>query len=632
MFHDKIGGVRRHLPILVCLASLLACGDDPVAPPRPPTVLAFVGGTVVDDRGVARIDFGSVGVGNRARLPLVVENRTDRELPLDVASLAPPFAFVEPPAATLPPRGRQSLLLSFEPTEVGAAEARLALRTKGGALEARLVGQGVEASTTCDYLVHPAAVRLTVGELGAAWRFPLTLEVLEGPCVLEEVGVEGGLEAEVDATEGLVVLPGMRAPLELRIAAPHAGASGAVTLVMGGKKVTVPVEVEEEPRCAEEAAPVSLADNFRCPTGTEVRFSSRCDEPLEIASARLWPEDASDNFGLRTVHGQPNLLEISYVAQEAVGPESAWAIVDFTQGDRLVVPLEGEARLEEDRFVVPTRSLDLLLVIDKGSAMVAHASSLGPFVERLAGWLEETHQDVRIGVTTSGFVADEDCPAEEGELLPVDAPEPRYVSNDTPDPAGALRRALAIDHCAARHRTSAWMAAREALLHPRPPWLRTEARKVVVIFSAEEDTLSPILFATMVMDLGTLGVEQAFTVGPAEICGDTIGSWAPLAEVAASLSGRSFPICAPETWEAIVDEIEQSARGDYVFDLSREAHGTREADGVTLRADGAPIPSTGSLISPAWSVDVGKRLRLQWGLPPGTDLLLRYPAKGSVCL
>jgi hypothetical protein len=570
-----------------------------------------------------------VVVGRKARISLVVENRSNRPLRLEAGALTPPFSFVEAPATELPPMGRQSLLLDFEPTGEGGAQAKLSLRSDGGRLEALLSGRGVAEGRRCDFVLEPPIVYLTDVGMDIPWQAPLTLEVLEGPCTIDELHTTGDLGLEATGVEGLTILQGMKAAVQLTVASPHGGSAGTVTVRAGGVVREARVETRPEPSCVTSPEPPGvLHENFRCPAHGEIAFTSRCPEPVSITSVGIWPQVGTSNFSARAVG--TDRVEYTYVALEPVERERAWVVVDFDRGDRLLVPLEGEAKMVEDLFHAPDAPLDLLIVVDPGAGMEAHLPSLEAFSDELAAWLEGTLQDVRIGVTPAAVQGTEACPGQEGALVPLDGSRPRFVDRDTPDLARVLRENLLVDACPEAGRIAALLAAVQGLRDPAPAWLRPGARRGVIVLASQEDEASAAHYGPLMLSLRDEGVELV-VAGPEVTCSEQPAPWSALREATWDLHGLYLPICAQEKWKDAIDWLELRGQVDAIFPLSERADGAREADGVTLRAGGRLIPSTGSLLSPAWNVEQRRWLRMLWGLPPGTPLLLRYPAERSAC-
>ena|GEM_PF-1979779 len=621
--------------LAIILVVLAACQGADRSRPESPSPIRFAEGTALDAGGKAVLDFGTVAPGRQARRVVVVENVSDRPLDLVLEEPRPPFFVVDAPeriAAGSP----ASLVFRYAPEDEGEAEQAISLAAGDGRLGIRLAGRAERANTGCEVRVEPEALRLGAGTEGVAlpWTFPLAVEVAKGRCALEEVRGEGELEFALDDLPGKVLLAGNRYVAALHVGPAAAGASGTLVLDFGERELRVPVVIASGSRCVSlETEELAFVEGYRCERTMNIPLNVACEGPVELLAARLVPEGASRWF---SVAAGPQEIAVTYWADDLMETARALLVLDYDNGDRVHLALEGRVTVAEQRVTVPSIPIDVLVLVDKTPAAQALDVALDHVVSRIVRWLASTDLDARLAATTTLYDDQEGCEAEAGRLLPLDGSRPAVLSRDMPDFEEVLRANLAVERCAPPGTSRGLEAAIAALQPGEEGWTRVGAKRAVVAVVAEDDSSSPILRTSYLTRLRQVDVFRFFVVGPDPSCGDEWNFPLNYEWIAGELDGFHQPFCVPSPGESIPFELDAIGPAFHQFALDVQAdvlsEFADETDGILLLYDGDPVPSSGTPMLPGWTVaEQGKTLRLHRGYPPSAELVLRYPPQGSAC-
>lgn len=596
---------------------VLACGGEEEASPAPPPKQVFFGpGTAVDGEGAARIDFGEVAAGRQARATLVLENRSDRPLPLEVEAPEAPFSLVDAPEM-IPPRALASLVFRFAPTQAASRAQRLALGAGGQRLWLRLEGATAPVDESCSFTLSPEALRLTVGpeDPGLDWKIPFAIEVEEGRCKVEEARAEGDLAISFEGLEGMVFYEGTRTEVTLAVEAPAAGQEGAAALRIGGREAKLPLRVEAEPSCVSANPPeVRIEDGLHCQVTTALEFGGACGEAPRLVGSTLLGEGTGDLSIL--VEGETT--SIGYTAEEAHREARATAVFDFANGDRLYLPVTARVGLAETRVLIPERRLDLLLLADKGSASSLLDGAIDRLSDAIWEWMGTSDWEVSVGLTTTAMESEAGCPAEEGRLLPAESPA--WITTETPEGGAAIRDRLRAARCG--DPPSQGLAALERALQT-PPWDERETTKGAVILAAHEDS-SPLGIFQYQHAFHVGGLSFLHAIGPCDAL-----DYGRYGALVGFFGGHYQTRCDAAQAAPILDALEKWATWPYEFELEPAAPigdlsgYAAEEEGIAVSIGEAPLHS-GAF--PGWVVtEGGSLLRVDWGLEPGTELVVRYP-------
>lgn len=606
---------------LLLVVLLFACGKEPpntkAAPPR----VRFAGGTALDGSGAAVVDFGQVAVGRQARATLVLENLGNEPLPLEIESVAPPFSLVDAPEF-LAPRALASLVLRYAPAEAARAEHAITIHAGHERLSARLVGEGTPGESICDFTVTPSSLRLTVGEAdpGLDWRIPIGIEVQKGRCEVEAARSEGDLKISFDGLVGRVISEGMRSEAVFLVESPSLGQEGAAILEIGGREVEIPVHTVETPSCMSLEPPsVVIETDLECENHIEILPFDECEDAPGLVASTILPEKERRHLGIVTNGGT---IAIHYGGADPHHESEATAVFDFDNGDRLYLPVTARVKLREERLVIPKRPLDLLLLVDKGSAIAEFDELIDEFIDALWDWMNVSEWDVSVGVTTTAMEGEEECSAEAGRLLPLDGSTPKLIRPDMEDGPSLMRDRLLFSRCgdpASEGLDALW----KALSGEAWPWLAGEGTKVALILAAENHP--PSRDSQEYRDFFRAGgLSTLHLMGP---CG---GSGGVYGWVAGQLSGLVTSLCDELPYAPILDSLEEAAMWPHSFPLDPPAavgdpFDATEEDGIAVFVDGVPLYSGAS---PGWIVtEAGSIFRVGWGFAPGTEILVRYPER-----
>lgn len=630
--------MERLILLLVLGAVLSACGGEAQDPPggKGPRALRFAEGTPLDASGAAVMDFGPVGLGRNARATIVLENHSAVDLPLEGFVVPPPFGLLDQPDS-VPARARQSLVLTFSPEEAGGREASFVVQAGAERLTVHVRGEGIRLQKDCDFQIEPASIRLTADDRlpSVPWRMPVSIRTLAGTCVVDEVRTEGTLALEVESTEGRVLLPGTVVPLHFVAEKPLPGQEAEMTFRLLGKEATVKVEVAPEPACMEaEPSSIAIRPPLGCSETWEVGLKSRCEDAFGLLSTRLVHEEERTSFVLES--NAEGFVQIRFASHDPLEVEEALAVLDFANGDRLYLPIRGEAHMEEERFVIPEPSIDLLVILDRGPRMEAYRPALEELAVLLSNWMEDPLVDVQVGVTSTVVEDGVDCIAERGRLLPLDGARPQIVDRDTPEREEVLRRNLQPEVCSGSGTSEGFLALLLALEGESFPF-RNPARQRIVFFVTAEDESSPLSALDCYLEIqnrfGPI-VSRVSAAAPNLAWCPEVGPTAHrYRSFVQHFLGTSWAICDQELWSRQVEEWKVLGRDRIRFTLQGHA----EAEGRSLWADGKQLPEAGSESTPDWGIFSQSEnpptqvLHIAVGLAAGTEVTLRYAPSGMAC-
>lgn len=614
---------------LGCLAIfallLLACGGGKESAPKPkPTLVRFAEGTPLDADGAARLDFGELVVGRKARANLVLENLSDRSLPVKVDTPESPFSLVDAPEA-LPPRALASLVFRFAPVEASPAIQEVGIRVGEERLRIRLSGGTAAVEENCAFSVSPPSIRLRVGsqDPGMDWNFPLSIQVDEGRCVIEEARGEGDFEVALPDVKGNVLLGGTRTEILVRVGAPSPGEEGAVRLRIEGREVEIPIQVVEAVDCASiDPQLLEIELGLGCGEAYEIHFGGDCESTPRLVGTEVFPEEERRFLQVETREGVTSLV---YTPSEAQHESEATVIFDFDNGDRLYLPVRARPKMHEVQFVVPERALDLLILVDQRPAMDQLEDLLDEVAADLWAWMAESVWKVSVGVTTTRTTEEFDCPmtGEGGRLLPLDGSPPRLIAKDTPDGASLLRERLSPEPCSEKEPQGLSALYSSLSTNQAEPWGVSGATKGALFIVAESDNSisEPEIYRQL---FSQYGLEYLHVIGPCHE-GQLGGRYGALAR---EFLGVFQPRCALLPHVPILNALEEMATLPFRFELEVPADvddplSATESEGVAVFVGDAPLYS-GAF--PGWTVAVeGTEFRLNWGLEPGTEITVRYP-------
>lgn len=616
----------RLLALLVVLVA--ACGGQDEQKVRSPTVqiVRFAEGTKLEAEGVARVDFGEVSAGRQARANLVLENLSGRPLELEIATPDAPFSLVDAPDS-IAPRSLASLVVRFTPEEEGEASQDLVIRAGGKRLTARLRGRSGPVGKDCEFTLDPPVLRLTAGsgDPGLPWEIPIGVEVRKGRCGFEAMRVEGELGIEMDAVDNTVFLEGTRTELVLRIDGVEKGREGSFFLRLDGREVELPVRVEEQATCVvPSVSRLDLVAGLHCENTGEVLFLGNCDEAPALLNARIWPESETARFGIHSI--EEGSLGIQFTAHEPLHVSDALGVFDFANGDRVYVRLTGRADIAEQRFTVPQRRLDLLVLVDKSTTAAGFAGRLDDLAAGLWTFVSDSPWETEVAVTTTARedVLDEDpeCPAENGRLLPLEGSRPRIVGAATPDGKEVLRQNLEPAFCAEEGKSRGL-----DVLVSTVPWTPRTSLKMALILAAEDDASWDPEWDRYVSRIDETGLRRLDVIGPCNA--------APrYRQVAQGLGGRCRDLTELDPLTPTLSGIDEDMRVPELYTLDRQAetfgdYYLDEEHDVFVFVNGEPLPSHGGEVG--WVLIAGWTLRMNWGLEPGTEVRIVYPPLGSTC-
>lgn len=621
--------------LALLLVVLAACKGANPTPSGPPLSIRFAEGTALDAGGNAIVDFGTVAVGRQVRRVVVIESLADEPIDLELDAPGPPFFVVDAPER-IAAGSHTSLVFRLAPEGEGEFEQTISLGAGGRKLGIRLVGRAEGVEIGCEARVEPEALWLGAGPEGIdlPWNRPLVVEVLKGRCTLEEVRAEGELEFSLDDLPGKVLLEGNRYRAALHVAPAPAGTTGSLVLDFGETELRIPVEILEAPRCVSlENDELEFLEGYRCERTITVPLKKDCWGPVELLSARLVPEEAERWF---SVQSGPQGIAVTYWADDLVETARAVVVLDYDNGDRLHLTLEGRVNVAEQPIVVPSISVDVLFMVDKTAAAEALEEAVDEVATRMARWMVTTDVDARLGVTTTLFHEQEGCEAEAGRLLPLDGSRPPVLTRHTPDLEAVLRANLTVERCAPPGSSRGFEAAIAAFGPGEEGWTRPDAKRVVVAVVAEDDGSPAHLRTTYLTRLWDVGVSHFYVVGPDPSCGEQWLTPSSYAWMSNSLEGFHEPFCVPAPGESIPFELDGIGPPFHEIELDVRADTAGayadEYDGILLLYDGVPIPSVGTPTTPGWLVaEHGWVLRLNRGFPAGIGFLLRYPPHGTAC-
>lgn len=338
----------RHHACTTALLLLLAaaCGDD--EPVKDLDARVAIEGALPDPDtpGGLLVDFGTVVTGASAEVELVLHNRSGSASRLEPLQLPPPFASSAAAGLVLPPWGRASLALSFQPTAAATAEASAFLRTPSGATPLRLVGAGIAERVRClpgvldfgETLAQAPKVLTVRCENGSAGEVAIGVDRLEGDGAF-------ALE-ELEPGAAIRLTPGASGEIAVRFAPRESGrAEATLVLATDGRWKLPAVQLRglgldgslhvlpRPPDCLEffptpVGTSTSAAILFENVTG-ELRFASEVELPEGFTIERPLP--------LRLEPDEPD---------DRGWTGSTWLPITFTP--RRLGPVEGVVRIRTD--------------------------------------------------------------------------------------------------------------------------------------------------------------------------------------------------------------------------------------------------------------------------------------------
>ncbi|AKU92529.1 putative lipoprotein [Vulgatibacter incomptus] len=486
--------------------------------------------------------FGSVPIGARGQLPLIVTNAgTDPGPALRITAFR-----VENPATTIfgadrdlvaqpvaiPGGTSETILIGYEPTQVSddaGDHAELVIVSNDDSFpEVRIPMSGSAfGAPTCRSLVLTPPF-LDFGSFDEGWGGVLSFQIFNpGPelCIMRDLRIAAGSDP-VFTTRPVssFVIPGYQWFGWMVAFDPHAVGAGTgyfrgelelFAANAAQRRYAIPLVAGSLNGCL-RATPNFLdfgtAANNCGTSDRTVRITNTCPVEVNVGPILLGAQSSEGEFTIAQQPTTPFLLGSGASFDVAVhwntlvrGINSAplYLYEDGRTDLPLTIPVLGEL-LDDGRVIdrfVQHRPLttDMLLVVDNSGSMVDKQPRLRSAAHVLLDEAARLGVDLHVGVTTTGVsVSPGDvavCPGgangnEAGRLFPVDESRPRIVTRNTPNARQVLEDNTQVGLC--HELVQDLEAMRLALSEPLTSganrgFLRPEANLSVVLVGDEDD-------------------------------------------------------------------------------------------------------------------------------------------------
>ncbi len=618
--------------------------------------------------------FGSVPIGARAQLPLIIVNAG-----ADVA--APPLEIleirVENPAGapfgvdrdlvahpvTLVAGTQDRVTIGYEPLFVAADDHAELVVVSNDLLvpEVRIpmIGSAFAAKPCSDLIVTPSD--LDFGSFPEGWGGTLSFKI-ENPgretCIMRNLQIAPGSDPAFSTEPVASFLIrgqswfGWMVRFDPRAAGAGSGAHvGELELFAvnaGLQRYTVGLRAYSEDGCL-QADPNFVdfgTDANGCGTHERtVRFTNTCQGPVDIRAIDIGAQASDADF---TVAGRPrtpfalgSLRSFDVHVRWNTGVQGITsAPLQVYEGSRthpLTVPLVGELLREGwivDNFVQRSRgAADVLLVVDNSSSLVEEQSRLRAAAPVLVDEARRRGVDAHFAVTSTGITVAPApkfvCPggaqgAEAGRFFPVDGSRPRIVTGATPNAAAVLGDNTQVGYC---HELEQGLEAmRLALSEPllsadNAGFLREDSSLAVIFVSDDEDKSGypSETYADFLLALKGRGgaVAHAIVYTGAEECREGVAVGLRYLEVVRATGGFALSECARD-WAPLLRQM-----ADRIFAPPAPflLSGRPDASGLRVNVDGRPAdPATWRYDAPTNTVSFARGAEP----PAGTRIEVGY--------